>query len=51
MTVFNEVASPVRRETDEGYDHQKIFREFLTHLGRATRTRNENPAAALDRRK
>jgi len=51
MAVFNKVPSPVRRETDERYDHLAIFREFLVHLGRVTRTRNENPAAVLDRRK
>jgi hypothetical protein len=50
MEAFNNVLRPVRCETDERHDHLDIFREFLDHLGRVSRDRNQSRAASKDMR-
>jgi hypothetical protein len=50
MTTLNTVPRSVRRETDERRDHLEIFREFLHHLGRASRGQNDDTATPIDRR-
>ncbi|HEX3338604.1 MAG TPA: hypothetical protein VHT68_05440 [Pseudolabrys sp.] len=42
MEMFITVLRSVHRETEERHDHLDIFREFLDHLGRATRRRGDD---------
>jgi hypothetical protein len=41
MNSANNAVRPVRREVEERRDPLDIFREFLSHLGRAARRRRE----------
>ena len=50
METLNFVLRSVRRETDERRDHLDIFREFLNHLDRASRGRNDKTAASNEMR-
>ncbi|HYC17316.1 MAG TPA: hypothetical protein VEC94_08920 [Pseudolabrys sp.] len=50
METFSTLLRSVRRETDERRDHLDIFREFLDHLRRISRGRNELTAASKDMR-
>jgi hypothetical protein len=49
MDKLNTAAHSVRREAEERRDHLDIFREFLDHLGRASRSRSDKTVAPHDR--
>ena len=50
MDTIESVLRPARRESEKRRDPLEIFREFIDHLGRASRRRAEKPARPKARR-
>jgi hypothetical protein len=48
METLNSVLRSMRCETEERRNHLDIFREFIDHLGRASRGRNDKTAASKE---
>jgi hypothetical protein len=46
MDTVDSVLCPIRREREERRDPLEVFREFLSHLGRAAQSRVEKPSRA-----
>jgi len=50
MKSLDIVLRPTHRESDARHDHLDIFREFIDHLDRVSRGRNDKMAASKEMR-